>query len=70
MALIFVFVSVIVCYSAISRMINEQRARIGMQKALGFSTKEIMRHYLWIMWCIRRMDSVSTFGADIKSYDI
>ena len=46
MALIFVFVSVIVCYSAISRMINEQRARIGMQKALGFSTKEIMRHYM------------------------
>ncbi len=46
MALIFVLVSVIVCYSAISRMINEQRARIGMQKALGFSTKEIMRHYM------------------------
>ena len=46
MALIFVFVSVIVCYSAISRMINEQRARIGMQKALGFSSKEILRHYM------------------------
>ena len=46
MALIFVFVSVIVCYSAISRMINEQRACIGMQKALGFSTKEIMYHYM------------------------
>lgn len=46
MALIFVFVSVIVCYSAISRMINEQRAHIGMQKALGFSTKEIMHHYM------------------------
>ena len=46
MALIFVLVSVIVCYSAISRMINEQRAHIGMQKALGFSAKEIMHHYM------------------------
>lgn len=46
MALIFIFVSMIVCYSAISRMINEQRARIGMQKALGFSSKEILRHYM------------------------
>lgn len=46
MALIFVFISMIVCYSAISRMISEQRAHIGMQKALGFSTKEILRHYM------------------------
>ena len=46
MALIFIFVSVIVCYSAISRMINEQRAHIGMQKALGFSSKEILHHYM------------------------
>ena len=46
MAIIFVIVSVTVCYSAISRMINEQRTRIGMQKALGFTTKEILRHYM------------------------
>ena len=46
MALIFVLVSVIVCYSAISRMINEQRPFIGMQKALGFSEKEILHHYM------------------------
>ena len=46
MAIIFVLVSVIVCYSAIARMINEQRAHIGMQKALGFSGKEILGHYM------------------------
>lgn len=46
MALIFLLVSVIVCYSAISRMINEERVRIGMQKALGFSGKEILLHYM------------------------
>lgn len=46
LALIFVVVSVLVCYSAISRMINEQRNYIGMQKALGFTTKEIMKHYM------------------------
>ncbi len=46
MALIFLLVSVIVCYSAISRMINEERVRIGMQKALGFSGKEVLIHYM------------------------
>lgn len=46
MALIFVVVSVIVCYSAISRMINEQRNYIGMQKALGFTSREILQHYM------------------------
>ena len=46
MAMIFVVVSVIVCYSAISRMISEQRTLIGMQKALGFTNGEIMRHYM------------------------
>ena len=46
MALIFVVVSITVCYSAISRMINEQRNYIGMQKALGFTSKEILQHYM------------------------
>lgn len=46
MALIFVIVSITVCYAAISRMISEQRAQIGMQKALGFTTKEILEHYM------------------------
>lgn len=46
MAIIFVIVSITVCYAAISRMISEQRTQIGMQKALGFTTKEIMAHYM------------------------
>lgn len=46
MAIIFVIVSLVVCYSAITRMINEQRSLIGMQKALGFTSAEIMRHYM------------------------
>ena len=46
MALIFVVVSVIVCFSAISRMINEQRSLIGMQKALGFTSREVLQHYM------------------------
>lgn len=46
MAIIFVVVSLVVCYSAIIRMINEQRGLIGMQKALGFTSAEIMRHYM------------------------
>lgn len=46
MAIIFVLVSVTVCYASISRMISEQRTHIGMQKALGFTSKEILRHYM------------------------
>lgn len=46
MAIIFVIVSVTVCYAAISRMISEQRTSIGMQKALGFTSKEIRKHYM------------------------
>lgn len=46
MAIIFVIVSVTVCYAAISRMISENRTLIGMQKALGFSPKEILRHFM------------------------
>ncbi len=46
MALIFVVVSIVVCYSAITRMISEQRSQIGMQKALGFTSAEIMKHYM------------------------
>lgn len=46
MAIIFVIVSITVCYAAISRMISEQRTQIGMQKALGFTTKEITKHYM------------------------
>lgn len=53
MAIIFVIVSITVCYAAISRMISEQRTQIGMQKALGFTTKEIMKHYMkYSMLCV------------------
>ncbi len=46
MAIIFVIVSVTVCHSAISRMVSEQRTLIGMQKALGFTSGEILKHYM------------------------
>ena len=51
MAIIFVIVSVTVCYSAISRMVSEQRTLIGMQKALGFTEREILRHYMGYSVC-------------------
>ncbi len=46
LSLVFLLVAVVVCYSAISRMIEEQRSLIGAQKALGFTTGEILRHYM------------------------
>lgn len=46
LALIFLLVAVIVCYAAIVRMIDDQKTLIGAQKALGFTSREILVHYL------------------------
>lgn len=45
-ALIFLLVAIVVCYAAVVKMIDDQRAIIGAQKALGFQTREIFGHYL------------------------
>lgn len=45
-AVIFLIVAIIVCYTAIAKMISEQRTLIGAQKALGFTSKEILKHYM------------------------
>ncbi len=46
MAIIFLFVAVVICYASVVKLISEQRTLIGAQKALGFSSGEILRHYL------------------------
>ncbi len=46
MSIIFLLVAIVVCHAAISRMIDEQRTLIGAQKALGFTAREILNHYL------------------------
>ena len=46
LALVFFVVSLMVCYSSVSRMVDNSVRRIGTQKALGFYDGEILRHYL------------------------
>ena len=46
MSCVFLLVACVVCYAAITRMINEQITLIGAQKALGFTTGEILAHYM------------------------
>ncbi len=46
MSALFMLVVIVVCYTAISRMIDEQRYLIGTQKAQGFRSWEIMAHYM------------------------
>lgn len=46
MSIIFLLVATVVCHAAISRMIDEQRALIGAQKALGFRSGEILKHFM------------------------
>ena len=43
---IFLLVAVVISFSAITRLINEQRILVGAEKALGLTAKEIFRHYM------------------------
>ncbi|MGN1094115.1 MAG: DegV family protein, partial [Candidatus Neoclostridium sp.] len=45
MSLLFVFVGMMVCYTTVSRNINESQVATGVQKALGFRGREILAHY-------------------------
>ena len=46
MALLFVFVGLMVCFTSITRSINESQTINGVQKALGFRSREILAHYM------------------------
>ncbi|MGN1104675.1 MAG: FtsX-like permease family protein [Candidatus Coproplasma sp.] len=46
MSLLFVFVGLLVCYTSVSRNVNEAKQLTGVQKALGFRPWEIATHYL------------------------
>ncbi|MGN0813752.1 MAG: FtsX-like permease family protein [Candidatus Coproplasma sp.] len=46
MSLLFVFVGLMVCYTSVSRNVNESKLTTGVQKALGFRSGEIAAHYL------------------------
>ena len=46
MAALFICVGFLVCYSTISRIVNDEIINIGTKKALGLSENEIMRSYL------------------------
>lgn len=46
MASLFVIVGLLVCYSAISRIVNDQIIDIGTKKALGITKKEVTSYYL------------------------
>ena len=47
MSLLFVFVGLMVCYTSVSRNVNESKLTTGVQKALGFRSGEIAAHYLF-----------------------
>ena len=46
MASLFLIVGILVCYSAVSRIVNDQMISIGTKKALGLNQKEITRYYM------------------------
>lgn len=46
MAALFLIVGLLVCYSAVSRIVYDQTTRIGTKKALGLTNKEITLSYL------------------------
>ena len=46
MASLFVLVGLFVCYSAVSRLVNDEIEQIGTKKAMGFREREIAAGYL------------------------
>ncbi len=46
MSIVFLLVSMVICYASASKMIDEQRVLIGAQKALGVKPGEIMAHFM------------------------
>ena len=46
MASLFVLVGLLVCYSAVSRIVHDQVTQIGAKKALGFRNGEVTKSYL------------------------
>lgn len=43
---VFFVISLLICYSAITRLVSDESTIIGTKKALGFSKKEVIIHYL------------------------
>ena len=46
MALLFVLIGLFVCYSAVSRLVNDEVVQIGTKKAVGFREREVSAEYL------------------------
>lgn len=46
MALLFVFVGLMVCFTSVTRNVNEAQTITGVQKSLGFRRREILTHYM------------------------
>ncbi|MEA5004352.1 MAG: FtsX-like permease family protein [Christensenella sp.] len=45
--LFFILVAALVCFTTMTRMVEEQRTQVGTLKALGYSSRAIMSKYLW-----------------------
>ncbi len=43
----FILVAALVCFTTMTRMVEEQRTQVGTLKALGYSGRAIMSKYLW-----------------------
>ena len=43
---LFIIIGTLVCYSVISRLVNDQIIRIGTKKAIGLYQREILLSYL------------------------
>lgn len=46
MALLFILVGMLICYTSVARIVNETTVLAGVQKALGFRRGEVTAHYM------------------------
>ena len=57
-ALCFLIIGLLVCYTTVMRVVTEQSRLIGTQKALGFYTREIRRTFIFYTLFMSLLGSV------------
>ena len=66
MVSLFAVIAILVCYSAVSRLVYDQTVLIGTKKALGFSGKDILRPFM--IYAFLAVLTGSVLGAGIGRF--
>lgn len=61
----FVLVTLLVVFSTLTRLLDEERAQIACQKTLGYSDFTIVRRYLWFVLLATIIGTLISYGVGL-----